>query len=235
MRTMAAGTEIPGRKPGEILLIRKPRGWTSFDVVKKVRNVMGVRKAGHAGTLDPLATGLLVIGTDSCTKELSRFLELEKEYIVRMRLGGRTASLDSDTPVMEVVPVPDMTREDILRVVSRFTGDQLQVPPMYSAVKVKGARLYKRARRGEEINRPPRCVTIHSIDLLDLAMPEMTLNVVCSKGTYIRSLVDDLGKALGTAAYVTELERRRIGTYRLEDALSLEQLPEHRTAVGVPA
>jgi len=222
---MAAVTEEPGRKSGEILLIRKPRGWTSFDVVRKVRNVLGVRKAGHAGTLDPLATGLLVVGTDSCTKDLGRFLELEKEYVVRMRLGGRTASLDADTPVTEVLPVPDLSREEVTRVLGRFIGDQLQVPPMYSAVKVKGTRLYKRARRGEEVDRPPRCVTIHSIDLVDVALPEMTLDVVCSKGTYIRSLVDDIGKALGTAAYVTALERKRIGTYSLDDALSLDELP----------
>jgi len=210
--------------PDDLYLIRKPQGWTSFDVVKKMRGLLAVRKAGHAGTLDPLATGLLIVGTGKGTRELGRIADLEKEYQVTMRLGARTASLDADTPVIEHVPVPALTQEQLETVLRGFVGEQRQIPPMYSAVKVKGRRLHTLARRGETVERGPRIVSIRTIRVVRFAIPDITLNVVCSKGTYIRSLVDDVGRALGTAAYVTELERVRIGDFLLENALSLDEL-----------
>lgn len=207
-----------------MLLIDKPRGWTSFDVVHAVRRVMGVRKAGHAGTLDPLATGLLIVCTGRMTKQIDRYMAEEKEYRTTMFLGARTPSGDEETPVCETGSVEGVTGEQIAEILQSFVGKQAQVPPMHSAVKVKGRRLYKYAKKGIEVERPAREITIRSITPLRISVPEVEIAVVCSKGTYIRTLVDDIGKRLGCGAYVRALRRTRIGSFRVEHAVTMDGL-----------
>jgi tRNA pseudouridine55 synthase len=215
---------------GTLLMVRKPKQWTSFDVVREVRRILGAKKAGHAGTLDPLATGLLIVGTGRRTRELGRFQDLEKEYQVVMVLGARTSSFDAETAVTERFSLDGITEDVIRTTIGGFVGEQRQVPPMYSAVKVQGRRLYKYARRGVEVERPPRPVFVRSIGVTALQLPRVSMTVVCSKGTYVRTLVDDIGLKLGCGAYVEALERTRIGGFRLEDAWSIEDL--HRRIEG---
>jgi len=212
----------PIEPEGQVLLINKPKGWTSFDAVNRVRHILGVKKAGHAGTLDPLATGLLVVCTGRKTKELRHFQDLEKEYHVVIRLGARTASLDAETPVVNQQDCGGISGEQIQSTISRFVGRQMQVPPMYSAVKVRGRRLYKYARKGISVERPPREVFIQSITVQAIDLPDVHMAVVCSKGTYIRTLVDDIGRELGCGAYVHSLERTRIGNFLIGDARSFD-------------
>jgi tRNA pseudouridine55 synthase len=181
---------------GTVLLINKPKECTSFDVVSRVRRILGVKKAGHAGTLDPLATGLLIIGTERRTRELGGFQDLEKEYHVVMMLGERTPTFDAESPAVERGSLIGITEVQIRETVAQFVGEQYQIPPMYSAVKVRGKRLYKYARKGVEVARPPRSVSIHSIAVTKVDLPRVHLNVVCSKGTYVRTLVDDIGSRL---------------------------------------
>lgn len=213
---------------GEMLLVDKPKGWTSFDVVNKIRSLFKVRKIGHAGTLDPMATGLLVICSGKKTKELDRFMGLEKEYEGEMILGARTPSFDAETPVSERRSTDDITEDRVRSVLSEFVGHQSQVPPMWSAVKVNGRRLYEYARKGKEVARSARDVYIDSITSVKIAMPTVAFTVVCSKGTYIRSLVEDVGQRLGCGAYLSALRRTRIGPYRVSDALTIEDLIRHR-------
>ena len=215
-----------------MLLVDKPRGWTSFDVVHRVRRLLQVKKAGHAGTLDPLATGLLIVCTGKRTREIERFMGLDKEYDVTLLLGARTASFDAETPVVETRPTDGITREQVEQTLAGFTGAQRQVPPMWSAVKVKGRRLYKYAQRGEEIERPAREVFIHAIRPVRIAVPEVVMTVVCSKGTYIRTLADDIGRALGCGAYVTALRRTRIGPYAVSRAATIDDLMRHVREAG---
>ena len=210
------------RDPAQVLLVRKPEGWTSFDVVRKLRRLLRVRKAGHAGTLDPMATGLLIVCTGSKTKEISRYQGMEKEYRVRMVLGARTASFDAETPVTERRGTEAITEVQIREVLSSFVGPQVQTPPMWSAAKVGGTRLYKLARKGQTVERTPREIFIRSITLVRIEMPAVDFVITCSKGTYVRTLVDDVGTRLGCGAYVAALERTRIGEFRLEDAVSIE-------------
>ena len=207
---------------GEMFLVRKPQGWTSFDVVARMRTIFHFEKIGHAGSLDPLATGLMIVCTGRMTKEIDRFMGMEKEYLATIRLGGRTSSFDSETPVIETAPVEEITADTVMSTLSQFVGPQVQVPPMWSALKVGGKPLYKYARRGRVVDRKPREVVIHSIAPSHISIPDVTFTVVCSKGTYIRTLADDIGQRLGCGAYLTSLERIRIGEYRLEDAFSLE-------------
>jgi tRNA pseudouridine55 synthase len=209
---------------GELLLVNKPKEWTSFDVVNKIRHASGIRKVGHAGTLDPLATGLLIICTGKKTRELASFVGLEKEYRVRMRLGERTASFDAGTPVTERRDTGGVTAAQVAATLASFVGEQEQMPPMWSAVKVRGRRLYEYARKGVEVERSPRMVTIHSITPLEITIPDVLFDMTCSKGTYVRTLVEDIGLRLGCGAYVTGLERTRIGTFLLADAWHLEDL-----------
>ena len=211
---------------GEIFLIRKPQGWTSFDIVARMRTILHFNKIGHAGSLDPLATGLMIVCTGKMTKDLGRFVELEKEYVATIRLGGRTPSYDSETEVVEGHTVDDITEAGVVSVLSSFVGLQVQIPPMWSAVKVGGKPLYKYARKGKVVSRNPREVFIRSITPHDVSIPVVTFTVVCSKGTYVRTLADDIGQRLGCGAYLTALERRRIGSFRIEDACSLEELTE---------
>jgi tRNA pseudouridine55 synthase len=211
---------------GGVLLIRKPSGWTSYDVVRKVRKILKVRKAGHAGTLDPLATGLLIVCTGRKTRDLQKFQDAEKEYRVTMVLGARTASHDTETPVIERRPLGGITPDIVRTCIMGFTGWQTQTPPMYSAVKNMGTPLYKLARRGITVERQPREVYIRSIDIESVRVPEVSIVVTCSKGTYVRTLVDDIGTQLGCGAHVVSLERTRIGEVTLDQAVTLEQLAD---------
>lgn len=213
---------------GEVLLVRKPRGWTSFDVVHKISRMLGVKKVGHAGTLDPLATGLLIVCTGKKTKTLGSFVGLEKEYDTEMTLGGRTESYDTATPVVETRSTEGIDEMRVLAVLQQFTGPRLQVPPMWSAVSVKGKRLYKYAREGVEVQRLPREIVVHAIVPLHVRVPLVRFSVTCSKGTYVRSLVHEIGERLGCGAYLSSLERTRIGPYRLADAVTIEELAAYR-------
>lgn len=209
---------------GEMLLVDKPKGWTSFDVVNKIRHLFDVRRVGHAGSLDPMATGLLIVCTGKSTKEIDRYMGLEKEYEGDMLLGGRTESYDAETPVVEQRSTEEITAERVRDVMGRFVGKQQQIPPMWSAVKVQGRPLYKYARRGVEVERRPREVEIVQLAPTRVAVPEVGFTVTCTKGTYVRTLVHDIGAALGCGAYLTSLRRTRIGPYRLEEAATLDEL-----------
>ncbi|MCB0549470.1 MAG: tRNA pseudouridine(55) synthase TruB [Phaeodactylibacter sp.] len=226
---------------GETLLVDKPQGWTSFDVVNKIRYKLKHRlkvkkiKVGHAGTLDPMATGLLIICTGRYTKKLAEFQGLPKEYIGTLRLGGTTPSYDAESDVEESFPVNHITPELMEQARQQFLGDIEQVPPMFSAIKVDGQPLYKKARKGEMVEIEPRPVTIFEFSLTRIELPEVDFLVRCSKGTYIRSLAHDFGKALKSGAYLTALRRTRIGEFRIEDAWELEDLVEFLEEVPAPA
>ena len=217
---------------GRVLLMDKPRGWTSFDLVRTVRRILSVKKAGHAGTLDPMASGLMIICTEKMTKEISGFMMLEKEYEAEMILGARTSSYDQETPVIEQRSIDHLGTEDVRRVLAEFVGNQMQVPPMHSAVKVGGKRLYTYARRGKFVDRKPREVFIRSLTPTTFELPRVSFTVVCSKGTYVRSLVSDAGTRLGCGAYLSELRRTRIGDYLLADAMTVDDLARSREATG---
>lgn len=212
------------KEDGSIFLVNKPIGWSSFDVVKKMRIHFGVKKVGHAGTLDPKATGLLIVGMGKKTKQISEYSVLEKEYEASMILGATTASYDAETDVIETRSFAGITKEDVSRVIKMFTGVIMQKPPMYSAIKLNGKPLYKYARKGREIELELREVEISQLELIDFQPPVVKFRVVCSKGTYIRSLANDIGEKLGCGAHLNSLVRTRIGSFHLDDAFSLEEL-----------
>lgn len=207
-----------------MLLIDKPLDWTSFDVVKKVRSTFQTRKVGHAGTLDPKATGLLIICTGKCTKEIDQFVGLEKEYTGTFELGIRTPSFDSETAISEHGDYSELTGESILAVVAQMIGTQLQMPPMYSALKYGGRPLYRYARAGRTVVREPREILVSAFAIEAIRRPYVDFLVVCSKGTYVRTLVDDIGQKLGCGASLNALRRTRIGQYHVNDATTIEQL-----------
>lgn len=211
---------------GELLLVNKPYKWTSFDVVGKLRNSFKPLKlkVGHAGTLDPLATGLLIICTGKMTKQIDTFQAEEKEYTGTMILGATTPSYDMETGVEKTFSTSNLTDEAIRNACEQFTGDIQQYPPAHSAIKIDGERLYEKARRGEEVELKLRNVTITSFKITRIALPEVDFRVVCSKGTYIRSLVHDFGKALNNGAYLSKLTRTRSGNFKLEDAWEVMDL-----------
>ncbi|MCU0449243.1 MAG: tRNA pseudouridine(55) synthase TruB [Bernardetiaceae bacterium] len=219
---------------GEVLLVNKPFGWTSFDVVNKLRFAMKVKKIGHAGTLDPLATGLLVICTGKFTKQIEQFQAQEKEYTGTLVLGQTTPSDDAETEPTPPVPVHHLTPAQLAAAAQGLTGPLSQMPPMFSAVKVGGERLYKKARRGEVAELAPRAVHIHEFALTRISLPEVDFRVVCSKGTYIRSLARDFGAALGVGAYLRALCRTRNGALALANAWELEPLVEAIKAARLP-
>jgi tRNA pseudouridine55 synthase len=208
----------------QIILINKPYDWTSFDVVKYVRNALGKIKVGHAGTLDPLATGLLVLCTGKMTKKITEIQDAEKEYTGSMILGATTASYDMETEVVLTDDFKAISEEVIRQTTQNFIGEIQQTPPAHSAVKINGRRAYDLARKGKEVNISAKTVTVREFEILNVGTdpesnhPLITFRIVCSKGTYIRSLVNDFGKALGCGAYLKSLCRTRIGNYRLEDA-----------------
>ena len=217
---------------GAMLLVDKPQGWTSFDVVNKIRyklkHLLGVKKikVGHAGTLDPMATGLLIVCTGKFTKKLGEYQGLPKEYTGTMRLGATTPSYDAESDVEESFPTSHISPQLLEQARRRFLGDIEQVPPMFSAIKVDGQPLYKKARKGEMVEVEPRPVTIYEFGFTRVELPELDFRVRCSKGTYIRSLAHDFGKAVQSGAYLTALRRTRIGQFRIEDAWQLESLVE---------
>jgi len=211
---------------GQLLLINKPLKWTSFDVVGKLRNSFKPLKlkVGHAGTLDPLATGLLIICTGKMTKQIDTFQAEEKEYTGTMVLGATTPTYDLESEPEIKFDTSHLTEEQIKAACAQFTGDIQQYPPAHSAIKVDGERLYEKARRGEEVELKLRNVTISEFEITRIELPEVDFRVVCSKGTYIRSLVNDFGKALNNGAYMSALRRTRSGNYRIEDAHEIMEL-----------
>lgn len=213
---------------GEILLINKPLDWTSFDVVKKVRNTIRVKKVGHAGTLDPLASGLLILCTGKFTKRIDEIQGQEKEYTGSIRLGEVTPSYDRETEVTETCDISHLTEEEVKAAAQTFVGTIEQVPPIYSAVMVDGKRAYDLARKGKSAELKPRVITIKAFDITSIEGPEIYFKVICTKGTYIRSLAHDLGQKLGCGAHLSSLVRTRIGEYKLEDALTIEDIQEIR-------
>jgi tRNA pseudouridine55 synthase len=214
---------------GELLLINKPYRWTSFDVVGKIRNSLKPLKlkVGHAGTLDPLATGLLIICTGKLTKQIDTFQAEEKEYTGTMQLGATTPSYDLETTVDETFDIINLSAEQIKATCNLFIGEIEQLPPAHSAIKVGGERLYVKARRGETVERKARKVQITAFEITRIALPEVDFRVVCSKGTYIRSLVYDFGKALGNGAHLSALCRTRSGSFLLENAYPVLDLVNH--------
>jgi tRNA pseudouridine55 synthase len=208
---------------GKVLLINKPLHWTSFDAVRKIRNIIRVKKVGHAGTLDPLATGLLIICTGKFTKKINEYMAREKEYTGSITLGATTPTYDLESNPEDFQPTGHITEAEIRAATAPFTGDILQIPPAHSAIKVGGKRVYELARKGKEVNLEPRPVTIKEFVITAIEMPVVEFRVVCSTGTYIRSLANDFGKAIGCGAYLSSLCRTRIGEYRLEDAMTIEE------------
>ncbi|GAB3850250.1 hypothetical protein GCM10028822_15380 [Hymenobacter terrigena] len=209
---------------GEVLLLDKPLTWTSFDVVRKVKNTLRIKKIGHAGTLDPLATGLLILCTGKKTKEIDQIQAQEKEYTGTFRLGETTPSFDLETAVDMARPYAHLTDEQITAATAQFTGQIQQTPPIFSAVKIDGKRAYELARTGQEAEIKSKTVEIKTFELTRIALPEVDFRVVCSKGTYIRSLARDLGVALGCGAHLTRLVRTRIGDFRVENAFTLDAI-----------
>lgn len=217
---------------GEIIGIDKPLGWTSFDAVKRVRGAIQRRlnvnkfKVGHAGTLDPLATGVLIICTGRSTRDIERLQNGTKEYIATIQLGATTPSFDLETEIDATFPYEHVTEEMIKEVLPRFTGNIMQVPPIYSAVKIDGKRAYKYARKGKEVELKAKPLVIEELELLPSSLPEFKLRIVCSKGTYIRALTRDIGEALGSGAHLTALCRTRVGDINLADCLKVDEAVE---------
>ncbi len=207
-----------------VISINKPKGITSQDAVSKVKRILKVKKAGHTGTLDPMATGLLIVCVNRATRLASYFSNLDKEYLAVMKLGETTDTLDAEGTITSVSDPSDIDKASISKVLKSFEGTIQQLPPMYSALKHKGKPLYKLAREGVEIERELREVNIKYIELLDIKLPFVTFRTLCSKGTYIRTLCDDIGRELGVGAHLNELERTEIGQYKIDKSLSLDEL-----------
>ncbi|HKJ32869.1 MAG TPA: tRNA pseudouridine(55) synthase TruB [Balneolales bacterium] len=212
---------------GGIFLIDKPKRWSSFKVVRKLRKFIDLKKIGHAGTLDPMATGLLVLCVGKATKSIQFIQNKEKEYMADILFGATTPSYDAETEIEKTAPTDHITLNTIKETLSKeFNGSIEQIPPMYSAVKHKGKRLYKLARKGQTVERKKRVVTIYDTEIMNFYNPELKLRVVCSKGTYVRSLAYDLGEKLKSHAYLTALRRTRTGSYKIEQALTIQKLEE---------
>jgi tRNA pseudouridine55 synthase len=209
---------------GRVLLINKPLRWTSFDVVNKLRYKLKTKKIGHAGTLDPLATGLLIICVGKMTKRIEEFMGLEKEYTGTFVLGKTTPSYDLETEVSDEQDISHLANEVIREKVKLFIGTISQLPPLHSAIRIGGKRAYEFARKGRDIQLNPREVQIHEFEITSIDLPEVGFRIVCSKGTYIRSIARDFGNALGVGAYLSALCRTRIGTFTLTDALDVGQV-----------
>ena len=215
---------------GAVILIDKPLEWTSFDVVKKIRNAIRIKKVGHAGTLDPLATGLLILCTGKFTKKIDHYQGMPKEYTGTMLLGKTTPSVDLETEFDSDTATEHLTLEMVKAATDNFIGDILQIPPHYSAIRIDGERVYKKARKGEEVKIDPRPVTIHSFEITISQLPEVSFRVTCSKGTYIRSLVRDFGTLLGVCACLTSLRRTKIGDFSIDEAYNLPDFIEKHRA-----
>lgn len=214
----------PNSDDGRVLLIDKPYEWTSFDVVNKLRYKLKMKKIGHAGTLDPLATGLLIVCTGKMTKRIEEFMGMEKEYIGTFTIGQTTPSYDLETEVTEAVDISGVTEQLMNDAARQQTGFIDQLPPAHSAIKIGGKRAYQFARKGKEVELQPRKVEIKVFEITGIEMPKVHFRIVCSKGTYIRSIARDFGQTLGVGAYLSDLCRTRIGQYSLTDAVSLDSI-----------
>lgn len=217
---------------GEIVYIDKPVGWTSFDAVKRLRGALTRRlklkkiKVGHAGTLDPLASGVMILTTGRATKQIESLQAGVKEYIATIRLGATTPSFDLETEIDAIFPIEHITRELTEQTLKQFTGSIEQVPPAFSACKIDGRRAYNMARKGQEVNLKPKTLVIDEIELLEFAPDQITIRVVCSKGTYIRALARDIGQALRSGGHLTALRRTRVGDIGIDQCLSVDQAAE---------
>lgn len=211
---------------GALVLIDKDKDWTSFDVVAKIRGLLKIKKVGHAGTLDPLATGLLILGCGRGTKELSEYQGLNKIYTGTIKIGAITKTDDAEGDEEDVKEVSHITLNDIMSAKEKFTGKIMQKPPMYSAKHVKGKRLYKLARKDVKIEVPEHEVEVHKFDITNYESPFIQFEIECSKGTYIRSLARDLGNELGVGGYLAELRRTAIGKYNVEDSFTIDEFSE---------
>ncbi|HCD50837.1 MAG TPA: tRNA pseudouridine(55) synthase TruB [Balneolaceae bacterium] len=217
-----AGTDF---STGAVFLVNKPKDWTSFDAVKYLRGRFKTKKVGHAGTLDPMATGLLIICTGKATKSISQIQEMKKAYIGEITFGGSTPSYDAESDIDTTAETDHITEELILQTLEHdFTGEIMQIPPMYSALKRDGKKLYELARRGKTVELAPRPITIYRHRVLSFNNPVLKIEIECSKGTYIRSIAHDLGKAVNSLGYLSALERTSIGDYSNSEALTLEEL-----------
>ena len=211
---------------GKVLLIDKPLHWTSFDVVRKMRNLLQIKKIGHAGTLDPLATGLLIVCTGKFTKKINEYMAQEKEYTGHITLGAITPTYDLESEPEQMKAYSFLTPNVIHEATASFIGTIDQYPPIYSAIKKEGVALYELARRGVDVHPEARKITIHQFEITDISLPIVTFKVVCSTGTYIRSLANDFGAALGCGGYLSSLRRTRIGGFEASCALSMEQFEQ---------
>lgn len=214
---------------GALILVDKPLKWTSFDVVNKIRWCLrpayGKKiKVGHAGTLDPLATGLVIVCVGKWTKQIETYMAQEKEYVASLRFGATTPSFDLETEPQGDFPYGHVDRAYLENVLKQFTGTISQIPPVYSAIRVDGVRAYEKARKGRELEMPVREVFVKQLEVLDFQMPDVTLRVDCGKGTYIRSLANDIGAACESGAYLSGLRRTRIGDFRVENANKMDEL-----------
>jgi len=212
---------------GEIILIDKPSGPTSFQVVSKIRKITGAKKVGHSGTLDPKASGLMILCTGKKTKEMDRFINLNKKYSGIIRLGLRSPSMDIETECSEIPLPKNLDKNKILEMRDRFLGEIEQTPPMYSAVKVGGKKLYNLARKGKLIEREPRKILIENFKITKIDLPDIHFSITCSKGTYIRVIADDFGKKLNTGGILLELRRMGIGDFKVEEAFSVNSFLKH--------
>lgn len=208
---------------GQVLLINKPLEWTSFDVVRKLRAQMKIKKVGHAGTLDPLATGMLILCTGKFTKRINEYMSQEKEYTGTITLGATTPTYDLESEPENFKEYTSITPEQVEAVTKQFTGEIMQVPPIHSAIKKDGKRVYELARRGEHVELDARKITIKEFEITAIALPILHFRVVCSTGTYIRSLANDVGVALGCGAHLSSLCRTRIGAFTIDKAMTIEQ------------
>jgi len=208
---------------GKVLLVDKPLEWTSFDVIRKIRNTIKIKKVGHAGTLDPLATGLLIVCTGKFTKKINEYMSQEKEYTGTITLGAVTPTYDLESEPENFKSLDRITEELIRKTTQQFTGEILQTPPIHSAIKQKGKPVYLLARKGIDVVLEPRKITIREFEIVNIEMPVISFKVVCTTGTYIRSLANDFGNALGCGGYLSKLRRTRIGNFLVEDAMSMEE------------
>lgn len=217
---------------GQVILVNKPLKWTSFDVIGRLRKIFKIKKIGHAGTLDPLATGLLIVCTGKFTKKINEYMGMEKEYTGTITLGATTPTYDLESEPENFKPLESLTEASIHEATKPFTGKILQVPPAHSAIKLDGKRVYELARMGQEVKLQPRPVTISVFEITGIRLPEVDFRVVCSTGTYIRSLAHDFGAALGCGGYLSALCRTRIGIFNLDNAKEPAQIAtEYGTTV----
>lgn len=214
-----------------IIVVNKPKGFTSHDIVNKIRKIYNTKKVGHTGTLDPEATGVLPILIGNATKLSNYLMEHDKEYIATIRLGERTNTGDSEGEVIETKDVPEISSSDLDKTVKLFIGKQIQTPPIYSAIKVNGKKLYEYARSGEKVEIPKREVEIYNINIEKFEFPEITFNVSCSKGTYIRTLCEDIAKKLGTIGYMKDLQRTKVNKFSIENSYTIEQIEKDKDNV----